>query len=109
MPSAGKLVRPVASIFRMMSKRRDETSRPGSSWMPAKSGCQNWATNAGDSRARRRREAVVVSVRRSSLGADKVTTPATRAAVRSLSVSVPTGEHRVAGSCHGRRRGSLSA
>ena len=48
MPSAGKLVRPVASIFRMMSKRRDKTSRPGSSWMPAKSGCQNWATNTSD-------------------------------------------------------------
>ena len=46
MPSRGKPVEPTASIRRIVSKRREETSRSGSSWMPANSGCQKALMNA---------------------------------------------------------------
>jgi len=63
MPSRGKPVEPTASIRRIVSKRREETSRSGSSWMPANSGCQKALMNAVEDPAAARRRAVLVSGR----------------------------------------------
>ena len=101
MPAAGTAVSPTASIRRMTSKRRDETSRSGSSWMPANSGRKKRSTMRSLNPSERRRSAVVVSGRRSRSGTEPRRTDATAPRMRSLSANEPIGERSVPGEVPG--------
>ena len=78
MPRRGTPVSPTASILTMMSNRRLDTSRSGSSWMPANSGRQKDSIIWLEKPARCSRASVDMSGRRSRSRTECVRTSSTR-------------------------------
>ena len=105
-PRAGTAVGPTASIFRITSNRRLDTSRSGSSWMPANSGLQNSSTIRSENPSDCSRSSVVTSGRRSRSGADRVRTDSTSLTNRALSPNEPIGAMREVIARDGCRNGS---
>jgi hypothetical protein len=107
-PCRGTPVAPIASMRRIVSKRRLDTSSRGSNSIPANRGRQNDSIIRSENPALTSRSRVVVSGRRSSSRTECVRTSKTSRARRALSLNVPIGAPIVSSICSGRRIGSLT-